>query len=310
MSLSTKLKRVVLYQPLSVSNKGDKAFEKFDAWWDHVYNETSIKLRVKRSAQMVLIQHFTETTVTPGVDISLQCTVNGLHPARVVWERDSVVISSNTDSRDITWEYKGKEIRTERYKRSINNTALSIEIFGRKPKLRTKLDAAINSDYATFTKTDIGVSYSSLVKSQNCQNSKLRFKRDATTNDGVLTITKVTKTDNGIPYSCIVKTPSGEMAKRSFELNVVEAPQLEDILLAPDLQEGQIVQIHCNLRSGDSPIVERSLEVFSVLIIKNVSLEHCGAYTCVAANHVAKKVLCKSCIVITFLTSIMLRVES
>nr|XP_037877488.1 limbic system-associated membrane protein-like [Bombyx mori] len=76
-------------------------------------------------------------------------------------------------------------------------------------------------------------------------------------------------------------------------------------MLAPDLHEGQIVQIHCNLKSGDSPvyyswlkdgkkipvnlkIVERSLEVFSVLIIKNVSLEHCGAYTCVAANHVAK----------------------
>lgn len=44
------------------------------------------------------------------------------------------------------------------------------------------------------------------------------------------------------------------MAKRSFELQVVEAPQLEDILLAPDLQEGQIVQIHCNLKSGDSPV--------------------------------------------------------
>lgn len=44
------------------------------------------------------------------------------------------------------------------------------------------------------------------------------------------------------------------MAKRSFELQVVEAPQLEDILLASDLHEGQIVQIHCNLKSGDSPV--------------------------------------------------------
>lgn len=34
--------------------------------------------------------------------------------------------------------------------------------------------------------------------------------------------------------------------------------------------------------------MERSLELFSVLIIKDVSLEHCGTYTCVAANHVAK----------------------
>lgn len=44
------------------------------------------------------------------------------------------------------------------------------------------------------------------------------------------------------------------MAKRSFEIQVVEPPQLEEILLGQDLQEGQIVQIHCNLKSGDSPV--------------------------------------------------------
>ncbi|KPJ15639.1 Down syndrome cell adhesion molecule-like protein CG42256, partial [Papilio machaon] len=305
--------------------------------------------------QMVISQHFSETTVSLGVDISLQCIVNGPHPARFVWERDKVVISSNTDSRyaigqtmtpdggvltqlnishirvddgglyscvahhgdamvahedrvnvygppyirtmppfkvqsgqsvtlrcpyygypirDISWEFKGKEIvkdgsQSHRYKRFINDTAYSIEIFGRKPKLRQKREAA------------------------------------SVTADGVLNIVKVSKIDNGASYACIVRSPSGEMAKRSFELQVVEAPQLEDILLASDLQEGQIVQIHCNLKSGDSPvyyswlkdgkkippylkIVERSLEVFSVLIIKNVSLDHCGTYTCVAANHVAK----------------------
>ncbi|XP_026316076.1 Down syndrome cell adhesion molecule-like protein Dscam2 [Hyposmocoma kahamanoa] len=316
--------------------------------YDHLFRR-----RIKRNLQMILSQHFTETTVMPGVDVNLQCTVNGPHPARFIWERDGVVVSSNTDSRyvigqtmstdggvvsqlnishtrvddgglfscvathgetvlshhdrvnvygapyirtlppfkvqsgksvslrcpyygypirDITWEHKGKEITSEianRYKRSISNTALSIEIFGRKPKLRTKREAL------------------------------------SVSNDGVLTIHRVSKSDSGPTYACIVRSPSGEMAKRSFELNVVEPPQLEDIMLAPDLQEGQIVQIHCNLKSGDSPvyyswlkdgkkipphlkIVERSLEVFSVLIIKNVSLDHCGTYTCVAANHVAK----------------------
>lgn len=73
-------------------------------------------------------------------------------------------------------------------------------------------------------------------------------------NDGTLNIPKVSKTDNAAAYSCIVRSPSGEMAKRSFELHVVEAPQLEEILLPTDLQEGQIVQIHCNLKSGDSPV--------------------------------------------------------
>ncbi|XP_050680620.1 cell adhesion molecule Dscam2-like [Leptidea sinapis] len=306
--------------------------------------------RHKRSLQMIMTHHFRETTVTAGVDVNLQCVVNGLHPARFVWERDGVVISSNTDSRitlgqmmsadgvmsqlnishvrvddggrysclaqhgdsiishedrvnvygppyiralppikaqsgqsivlkcpyygypirDITWEFRGKEIIPDkhgnRYKRS-KNIELSKEIYGRKPKLR-KRDVSVN-------------------------------------NDGVLYINKVSKAENGAAYACIVRSPSGEMAKRSFDLQVVEAPSLEEILLASDLHEGQMVQIHCNLKSGDSPvyyswlkdgkkipsslkIVERSLEVFSVLIIKNVSLDHCGTYTCVAANHVAK----------------------
>ncbi|XP_063834011.1 cell adhesion molecule Dscam2-like [Ostrinia nubilalis] len=319
-----------------------------------MYQGSQIK-RYKRNMPMIMSQHFGETTLMPGGDVSLQCIVNGPHPARFVWERDGLVISSNTDSRyvigqtmapdggvvsqlnmshvmvddgglfscvahhgdtvlahhdrinvygppyirtlppfkvqsgqsvtlrcpyygypvrEITWEYKGKEISAElttqssRFKRFVKNTE-SIEIFGRKPKLRTKRDLA------------------------------------TVTNDGVLNILKVTKSDNGASYACIVRSPTGEMAKRSFELHVVEPPQLEEILLAQDLQEGQIVQIHCNLKSGDSPvyyswlkdgkkipthlkIVERSMEVFSVLIIKNVSLDHCGTYTCVAANHVAK----------------------
>lgn len=125
--------------------------------------------------------------------------------------------------REITWEYKGKEInpdittQSNRYKRFVNNTAAK-EIFGRKPKLRSKRDLP------------------------------------AVSNGGVLNIPKVAKSDNGASYSCVVKSPSGEMAKRSFELHVVEAPQLEEILLPTDLQEGQIVQIHCNLKSGDSPV--------------------------------------------------------
>lgn len=314
-----------------------------------------VQYRYKRSLQMIISQHFSETTVMPGVDVSLKCTLNGPHPGRFVWERDGIVISSNTDSRytigqimasdggvvtilnithvrvddgglftcsahhgdsivahhdrlnvygppyirtlppfkvqsgqsitlkcpyygypvrEITWEYKGKEIISDittqgnRYKRSMNSIA-NVEIFGRKPKLRVKRDLP------------------------------------TVLSDSLLNIPKVSKADNGASYSCIVRSPSGEMAKRSFELHVVEAPQLEEILLPTDLQEGQIVQIHCNLKSGDSPvyyswlkdgkkipihlkIAERSLEVFSVLIIKNVSLEHCGTYTCVAANHVAK----------------------
>ncbi|XP_041972125.1 Down syndrome cell adhesion molecule-like protein Dscam2 [Aricia agestis] len=329
-----------------ISEQLQRVERRFPRWHEDL---NLVVYRHKRTP-VIITQHFSETTVTPGIDINLQCVVNG--PARFVWERDGIVVSSNTDSRysigqtmtadggvlthlnishvrvddggryacrahhdelvsshedrlnvygppyirtlppvkvqsgqsvelrcpyygfpirEITWEHRGKEIKSDktvRYKRSTNDI-LSTEIFGRKPKLRGKREIATVS------------------------------------NDGVLLVQKASKSENGASFACIVRSPSGEMAKRSFELQVVEAPQLEEIFLASDLQEGQIVQIHCNLKSGDSPvyyswlkdgkkipthlkIVERSLEVFSVLIIKNVSLDHCGTYTCVAANHVAK----------------------
>lgn len=69
-----------------------------------------------------------------------------------------------------------------------------------------------------------------------------------------MTIPEVNKEDNGAVYTCIVTSPSGEMARRSFEIQVIEAPILEDLLLGNNLQEGQIVNIYCNVRSGDLPI--------------------------------------------------------
>lgn len=44
------------------------------------------------------------------------------------------------------------------------------------------------------------------------------------------------------------------MARRAFEIQVIEAPVLDDLLLGTNLQEGQIVNIYCNVRTGDLPI--------------------------------------------------------
>ncbi|KAL0810846.1 hypothetical protein ABMA28_010156 [Loxostege sticticalis] len=301
--------------------------------------------RYKRSLQMIISQHFGETTVMPGGDVSLQCIVNGPHPARFVWERDGLVISSNTDSRYVISQTMAPDggVVTQLNMSHVmvddggmfscvahnGDTVLAhhdrVNVYG-PPYIRTLPPLKVQSgqsvtlrcpyygypvrekrDLATVNDEKLKLREKRDLATVNGEKPKSREKRDlATVNgDGVLNIAKVTKSDNGASYACIVRSPSGEMAKRSFELHVVEPPQLEEILLAQDLQEGQIVQIHCNLKSGDSPvyyswlkdgkkiptnlkIVERSMEVFSVLIIKNVSLDHCGTYTCVAANHVAK----------------------
>ncbi|XP_068623975.1 cell adhesion molecule Dscam2-like [Battus philenor] len=148
--------------------------------------------------------------------------------------------------------------------------------------------------------------FSSIAKTR--KNSKKKRKKRQLfepMEDGVLSIPRVLKEQNGEMYTCVVYSPSGEMARRSFEIQVVEAPALDELRVGTGLKEGQIVQITCNIISGDPPIFfswlkdgmkipaslkinERSSELFSVLIIKRVSLEHCGKYTCIATNHVGK----------------------
>ncbi|CAG9792462.1 unnamed protein product [Diatraea saccharalis] len=72
--------------------------------------------------------------------------------------------------------------------------------------------------------------------------------------DGILNIARIVKEENGDMYTCIVYSPSGEMARRSFEIQVVEAPELDELRVGSGLKEGQIVQITCNIISGDPPI--------------------------------------------------------
>ncbi|KAI8423541.1 hypothetical protein MSG28_012636 [Choristoneura fumiferana] len=201
----------------------------------------------------------------------------------------------------LDWEYKGKKILTTitsqrvRYKRS--NT--------KRRKRNTNLRNFEYEPDADLKSIQNSEEITSLDGFKN--NGDLRIKRQLfdPNEDGVLSIPRVVKEGSGELYTCIVHSPSGEMARRSFEIQVVEAPELDELRVGSGLKEGQIVQITCNIISGDPPIyfswlkdgkkmpaslkiTERSSELFSVLIIKRVSLEHCGKYTCIATNHVGK----------------------
>ncbi|XP_073961096.1 cell adhesion molecule Dscam2-like isoform X2 [Choristoneura fumiferana] len=335
------------------------------------------------SGNIIITHNFNEKIVTPGDDVSLQCSATGERPPRFVWDRDGVIISSNTEQRytigqmmsptgvgvvshlnisrtrvedgglysctaiegessvshsaridvygppyirslppikvqsgeplklrcpyygfpisKLDWEYKGKKILTTitsqrvRYKRS--NT--------KRRKRNTNLRNFEYEPDADLKSIQNSEEITSLDGFKN--NGDLRIKRQLfdPNEDGVLSIPRVVKEGSGELYTCIVHSPSGEMARRSFEIQVVEAPELDELRVGSGLKEGQIVQITCNIISGDPPIyfswlkdgkkmpaslkiTERSSELFSVLIIKRVSLEHCGKYTCIATNHVGK----------------------
>ncbi|KOB69582.1 Uncharacterized protein OBRU01_16502, partial [Operophtera brumata] len=268
-------------------------------------------MRSKRDlgANNILItNHFSDKIVTPGEDVSLQCTATADRPPRFIWERDGVVISSNTDTRYILGQMmspSGVGVVSH-----LNISRSRVEDGGRYSCLAfesDKLEWEYKSKKVISSIFPQHIRYKRTLNNTTIKNMKRRRKRQIFEpgEDGVLNIAKVLKEESGESYTCIVYSPSGEMARRSFEIQVVEAPELDELRVGTGLKEGQIVQITCNIVSGDPPIyfswlkdgkkmpaslkiTERSSELFSVLIIKRVSLEHCGKYTCIATNHVGK----------------------
>ncbi|XP_049881130.1 Down syndrome cell adhesion molecule-like protein Dscam2 [Pectinophora gossypiella] len=292
--------------------------------------------------RVVITQHFTERTVTPGGDISMQCSATGDRPPQFTWERDGIIISSNTDPRyalgqlmtsdnSVVTQLNISRVRVEdgglyscvaREGDHVTAHDNRLHVYGPPyiraiPPIKVQSGESVNLrcpfygypiskiDWEHKGKT---ISSNNLFQSRYKRSyHKKKTRRNAPTVNinGILSIPEVSKEINGEVFTCVVTSPSGEMARRAFEIQVIEAPVLEDLLLGNNLQEGQIVNIYCNVRSGDLPIhfewlkdgkripsslkvVERSSELFSALVIKKVSLEHCGTYTCVASNHVAK----------------------
>ncbi|XP_050554453.1 cell adhesion molecule Dscam2 [Spodoptera frugiperda] len=307
--------------------------------------ETMLGLdRRKRLADMrvVITQHFTERTVTPGGDISMQCAATGDRPPQFVWERDGIVVSSNTDPRyalgqvmtsdnavvaqlnitRVRVEDGGLYSCTAREGDHVASHENRLDVYGPPyirslPPVKVQSGESVNlrCPFYGYPISKIDWEYQGKLLTSNAifqsRYKRSHLKRKSRRNapsvniNGILSIPEISKELNGAIYTCIVTSPSGEMARRAFEIQVIEAPVLDDLLLGTNLQEGQIVNIYCNVRTGDLPIhfewlkdgkrissnlkvVERNSELFSALVIKKVSLEHCGTYTCVASNHVAK----------------------
>ncbi|VVD06056.1 unnamed protein product, partial [Leptidea sinapis] len=269
----------------------------------------------------------------------MQCSASADRPPHITWLRDGQPVSSNTDPRYAL----GQVMRTDNsVLAQLNITRLRVEdgglytcvasegshmathenrldVYGPPyiralPPIKIQSGESLNLrcpyygypiskiDWEHKSKT-IGSNF--LFESRYKRSQRARkYKRSAANIRGVLNIPEVSKDDSGAIYTCTVTSPSGEMARRAFEIQVVEAPILDDLLLGNNLQEGQIANIYCNVRTGDLPIrfewlkdgkripsslnvIERSSELFSALVIKKVSLEHCGTYTCVASNQVS-----------------------
>lgn len=137
-------------------------------------------------------------------------------------------------------------------------------------------------------------------------HSSERLRRSYSQEDeGWMVLENVPSSDNGVLYTCTVSGPNGEMAKRSVEIVVMVPPTLDELTFGTNIKEGEIAKVICSVKIGDVPVFfswlkdgvsitanlkieERNLDLFSILLIRNVGLQHCGVYTCIAANHAGR----------------------
>ncbi|XP_022837206.1 Down syndrome cell adhesion molecule-like protein Dscam2 [Spodoptera litura] len=282
--------------------------------------------RRKRLADMrvVITQHFTERTVTPGGDTTKAFSFAfflGIYALGQVMTSDNSVVAQLNITR-VRVEDGGLYTCTAREGDHVASHENRLDVYGPPyirslPPIKVQSGESVNlrCPFYGYPISKIDWEFQGKLLTSNAifqsrykrSHTKQKTRRNAPSVNinGILSIPEISKELNGAIYTCIVTSPSGEMARRAFEIQVIEAPVLDDLLLGTNLQEGQIVNIYCNVRTGDLPIhfewlkdgkrissnlkvVERNSELFSALVIKKVSLEHCGTYTCVASNHVAK----------------------
>lgn len=70
----------------------------------------------------------------------------------------------------------------------------------------------------------------------------------------MLTIEDIDSEENGIVYTCTVSSPNGEMAKRSFDIQVLQPPILDDMTFGSNIKEGEIAKVICSVKGGDTPV--------------------------------------------------------
>ncbi|XP_058830387.1 cell adhesion molecule Dscam2 isoform X2 [Topomyia yanbarensis] len=122
---------------------------------------------------------------------------------------------------------------------------------------------------------------------------------------GTLHIHQVDAIQDKGTYTCIVTSPSGDEARREIQIIINTSPVIEPFSFPKNIKVGGRAQLTCSVSSGDMPVyfswkkdglsiplnlqaIEKKEEFFTLLILKDISAQHSGTYTCFALNAAAQ----------------------
>ncbi|XP_017776462.1 PREDICTED: Down syndrome cell adhesion molecule-like protein Dscam2 isoform X2 [Nicrophorus vespilloides] len=268
---------------------------------------------------------FIEQALRPGPQISLRCSATGSPPPQFRWLLDGEPLTELTvghryaigqyvdQSGDVITHLNITNVRVEDgglyICRAVNSLgsaehASRLNIYG-PPYTRSiaPVKAVAGSD-VTLHCPYSGYPIDSVRWKRHGQDLPLDL-RHRLEDGGALIISRLDPVADSDIYTCFVSSRDGEMAHRNIQLIVHSPPILEPFTFPTSLQEGGRAQVTCYVTSGDMPIhfawykddmpisaslqvEERAAEFYSMLIFKEVTSKHSGAYTCVASNSAAR----------------------
>ncbi|XP_049775018.1 Down syndrome cell adhesion molecule-like protein 1 homolog isoform X1 [Schistocerca cancellata] len=129
--------------------------------------------------------------------------------------------------------------------------------------------------------------------------------RQTVFSNGTLLIRDIRKVDDEGGYVCVASNPDGDTARRKMNVQVMEAPEIDPILVKSNLQRGMRIHLTCIISKGDFPvsirwlkdgkaiphgqgITEKTIDDYSsTLSFNGLAVNHSGNYTCQASNAAA-----------------------
>ncbi|XP_049855344.1 Down syndrome cell adhesion molecule-like protein Dscam2 [Schistocerca gregaria] len=275
-------------------------------------------------AAPVLLRTIANATLAPGSAWSAQCEASGSPAPVVSWALDGAPLESSPGGERVA---VSNRVTADGVLSYLNVSALAPEHGGRytctasnavgsvthqaylhilgPPFIKPMQDKTVTAGTdAIFNCYVTGHPISSIHWEKDGRPLNETERRTLFSN-GTLSIKDVDKSEDSGVYVCIARNPSGRSARRKVKVQVLEAPEIDPILIKPKLQRGMRIHLTCIVSKGDSPvsivwlkdgsnisqgqgITEKTIDDFSsTLSFSSLTVKHTGNYTCRATNAVA-----------------------
>ncbi|XP_043277030.1 Down syndrome cell adhesion molecule-like protein Dscam2 isoform X3 [Venturia canescens] len=279
-------------------------------------------------APPVLLYSFIEQTLQPGPAVSLKCSAAGNPTPQVTWALDGFPLPtitrfvigqyvtvhgdviSHVNISQVMVEDGGEYSCTAENRAGKVTHAARLNVYGL-PYIRFIPKVTAVAGETLRLKCPVAGYPIEEIKWERTGRELPDNIRQKVMPDGTLVVSSVQKDGDTGTYTCWARNKQGHSARRSGDVTVIVPPIIEPFTFQEGLSEGMRTRTVCGVAAGDPPLtiswlkdghslvplspklatatnVSQLDSYSSLLSITNLTAEHSGDFTCVAANPAAE----------------------